>query len=259
MKRFLPLLLLLASSAVMADSGSYQVEVIIFSNLLNTPEFNEVPELRSFSRFPDIADSGLADNPPAKRAAVQSGLLPVPSFQVMARDLPDDVRVVTQKSNAMEDAWRRLRSSQDYRPLVYAAWEQNQVDYYPPMRIHDQQVIATQLSAPTMIMVADLTTDDPLGAYRGTFYQLDGSLQLRRSRFLHLYLDLEFREQLPPGGYDEVVNGGVGIPREIDGVERKISTYGVYALKQNRQISTGEMQYFDTPSFGALVYVTHTP
>ena len=33
-------------------------------------------------------------------------------------------------------------------------------------------------------------------------------------------------------------------------------TYGVFALKQNRQITTGRMQYFDTPYLGVLVYVT---
>ncbi len=58
--------------------------------------------------------------------------------------------------------------------MVYTAWEQSRIDYYPPVRIHDSQVIATRLQAPTPIMLADLTAPDPLAAYRSTFYQLDG-------------------------------------------------------------------------------------
>ncbi|MCP4045124.1 MAG: hypothetical protein GY732_03945 [Gammaproteobacteria bacterium] len=156
----------------------------------------------------------------------------------------------------MDDVWRRLRSSEGYRPWVYASWEQNRVDYYPPMRIHNKQIIDTQLHLPTNILVADLTAEDPLSAYRSNFYQLDGSLQLRRSRFLHLFLDLEYREE------STQTNTEAGFPAShgfLTGTEQETSTspeYGVFTLKQNRQIRTNEMQYFDTPYFGALVLVT---
>ena len=204
MKRFLPLLLLLSSTALMAETGAYQVEVIVFRNLAASPEFKAVEQLRSFSQYPDIADTGLAEMPTEEPAGVQTDLLPVElTEEIFRSDLPDDVHVVAQKSKAMDQTWRRLRSSQDYRPMVYAAWQQNKVDYYPPMRIHDSQVIDTELRIPTVIMYADLTAEDPLQAYRSHFYQLDGSLQLRRSRFLHLYLDLEFRQEMLPDRYPE--------------------------------------------------------
>lgn len=156
----------------------------------------------------------------------------------------------------MDDVWRRLRSSEGYRPLVYASWEQNRVDYYPPMRIHDQQIIDTQLRPLSHIIVADLTAEDPLSAYRSNFYRLDGSVQLRRSRFLHLFLDLEYRQETaqarseaePPASYDFLAAAAQVTPAGPG--------YDVFALKQNRQIRTNEMQYFDTPYFGALVFVT---
>ena len=252
MKRLLPLLLLLSSFAVPADPGVYRVEVIVFRNLLAATEMNEALELRSFSEFPDLKDTGQIEKLP-------EGLTnePVAGLSgVLRDDLPDDLSIVTQKSDQMDNAWRRLRSSQNYRPLVYTAWDQNRIDYYPPMRIHNEQLIDTQLRPPTPVMIADLISEDPLAAYRSTFFQIDGSLQLRRSRFLHLFLDLEIREKNASNAVEaEVLGGGntlVDMGSDTDGR----GDYGVYALSQNRQISTGQMQYFDTPYFGALVYVS---
>lgn len=235
MKRLLPVLLLLASSNILAESGSYLVEVIVFRNLLLETELTERPELRSFSKFPGLENNGQTDN------------------------LPDGLSIVTQKSNEMDNAWRRLRSSQGYEPLLYAAWQQNRIDYYPPIRIHDQQVIDTQLRPPTQIMIADLTAGDPLAAYRSTFYRLDGTLQLRRSRFLHLFMDLELREEKPQNVNDAGLLTGNSMQVDSMNPAARPDAYKVYSMKQNRQLNTGQMQYFDTPYFGALVYVTSIP
>jgi len=263
MKRLLPFLLLLLSSATLAESGAYRVEVIVFRNLEVLTESVEVDDLRSFSKFPSLEEivkpEVLLEDPaielPAKLQEEVSNELPDDLAEVIRYDLPDDLSVVSQKGTRMDAVWRRLRSSQGYRPLLYAAWEQNRTDYYPPMHIHDQQIIDTQLRPPTHIMVADLAAQDPLAAYRSTFYQLDGSVQLRRSRFLHLFLDLEYREEKPPipvesDFFDNTANQtGLG---DADTGKH----HGVFTLKQNRQVRTDRMQYFDTPYFGALVLVT---
>jgi len=263
MKRLLPLLLLLCSAA-WADSGSYRVEVILLRNLAVTAEAAEVETLRSFSAFPSLEEPVLAveqafmtsDGPDTMSGggpdAKQTTTLDEESSETEETeprrlDLPDDLLLILEKSRAVDDAWRRLRGSANYRPLLFAAWEQNRTDYYPPMRIHNEQVLETQLRPPTPVMVADLTSADPLAAYRSNFYQVDGSVQLRRSRFLHLYLDLEFREQLPA----QPAPISTGLPAEQDS-----NKYRVYTLKQNRQIRTGQMQYFDTPQYGVLVLVT---
>ena len=156
----------------------------------------------------------------------------------------------------MDDVWRRLRSSEKYQPLVYAAWEQNRTDYYPPMRIHDQQIIDRQLLPPTNMMIADLTANDSLFAYRSNFYQLDGSVQLKRSRFLHLFLDLEYREQksLDIVEWDLPAENGIQLDNETS--RDKPADYQLLTLKQNRQIRTNQAQYFDTPVLGALIFVT---
>ena len=234
MKRLLPLLLLLVSSTTTAESGAYRVEVIVFRNLNVATEATRTEELRSFSHFPDFEES----RPP-------EDLLVDPvdeSPSGLPGDLPDDLHIITQRSTRMNNVWGRLRSSNSYQPLVHAAWEQNRTDYYPPIRIHDQQIMGTQLRPPTHIMVADVAAEDPLAAYRSTFFQLDGSVQLRRSRFLHLFLDLEYREEKPQVGIETMTDSSIN--------------HGVFTLKQNRQIRTGQMQYFDTPYMGALVYVS---
>jgi len=255
MKRYFPLFLLLLSAAALAEPGAYRVEVIVFRNLVTTAESAVVSELRSFSAFPDIQDTG-----PAQDTSENSAAEPTDSPDEPMRDpLPDDLLVVTQKSKEMDDAWRRLRSSQDYRPLVYTAWDQNRIDYYPPMRIHNEQIIDTQLRPPTPVMVADLAAEDPLAAYRSTFFQIDGSLQLRRSRFLHLLLDLELRENKSTNPTQTQFSGDGNTQVYKGELTDEPGVYGVYTLKQNRQISTGEMQYFDTPYFGVLVYVSSVP
>ena len=237
MKRLLAFLLLLLSSAVLAESGAYRVEVIVFRNLdvVSDPVLED--ELKSFSHFPSLDQILVAEE----------------SFEIPNKHLPEDLSVVKQRGSRMDGVWRRLRSSQGYRPLIYKSWVQNRVDFYPPMRVHNERVIDRQLLPPTNILVADLAAEDPLAAYRSTFYQLDGSVQLKRSRFLHLFLDLEYRDE----GSGELVEAElIEYPQnqlEDAGIDQR---QGVFKLEENRQIRTGSLQYFDAPHFGALVLVT---
>ncbi len=254
MKRLLPLLLLLVSSAGLAESGAYRIEVIAFLNPPTETIPIDVVELHSFSKFPDISEISPREENPPPTSNGSDGQATTLIAQFPPDNLPDDVNLIRKRTLQMDGVWRRLRSSESYRPLLYAAWEQNRVDYYPPMRIHDQNIIDTQLRPPTQVMVADLTATDPLAAYRSTFFRLDGSVQLRRSRFLHLFLDLEYRlENTNPlalnGTFEDIDMQRLAGDGEPESTQ-------VYKLVQNRQISTGEMQYFDTPYFGALVLVT---
>jgi hypothetical protein len=246
------LLFILLSCSAMAESGSYRVEVIVFRNLAEQVTPGETDFVRSFSRFPALED----------------------------RELPDDFSVVDEKSGAMDRAWRRLRSSGSYRPLLYAAWKQERIEYYPPIHIHNDQVIGSRLhpqaqatgqspgpreadtaAVPARAPAHEPPTGEPSPALEAganeavaaaapepvydNLYQLDGTVQLRRSRFLHLDLDLEYRLQA-----DELPEPEQG---NFNGATR------IYHFNQSRQVNTGEMQYFDSPYFGALVLVTAVP
>jgi len=263
MKRLLPFLLLLVSSAVLAESGAYRVEVIIFRNLaVATPmtEPTRAEELRSFSRFPELEEAQqsktlVAERSNETRRAIGNDIAEE-TPRIIPDQLPDDVHIITEKSAQMDNVWRRLRSSKNYRPLVYGAWDQNRTDYYPAMRIHNGQIIDTQFRPPTSIVVADLTAEDPLAAYRSNFYLVDGSLQLKRSRFLHVFLDLEYRDEyLPPPVVSDFLSANAS--QTEAGIETEaVEQHSIFTLKQNRQIRTHQMQYFDTPFFGALVFVS---
>jgi hypothetical protein len=224
MKQLVIFFLLLISSAALAESGTYRVEIIVFQNLSVIADRVQVDEFRSFSRFPELQEA----------------------------DLPDELKATDQKSTRMDGIWRRLRSSKGYRPLIFAAWEQSRTDYYPPIRVHDEMLVDEQLRPPTNIMIADLAAEDPLGAYLSSFYRLDGTVQLRRSRFLHLYLDLEYRQKIEQTG-SEAQATFFSIK---DPTLSESAGYNIYSLQQNRQVRSGEFQYFDTPYFGALILIT---
>ena len=257
MKRLLPILLLLICSTTLAESGSYRVEVIVFRNLEAAAETGVSEELRSFSQYVELQRELQDIQPPARNSIDEQSLETADDpAEFIHSDLPDDFQIITQKSTTMDDVWRRLKSSRAYRPLVYGAWEQNRTDYYPPVRIHDQNVIDMQLRPPTSIVIADLAAEDPLAAYRSTFYQLDGSIQLRRSRFLHLFLDIEIREEQASSGFEpDFFTPGDTRQTTVAGPVSSPGM-GVFNLKQNRQVRTGQLQYFDTPFFGALVFVS---
>ena len=158
MKRALALLPVLLCSSALAESGAYRVEVIVFRHLAVAAEATPVDELRNFAQFPGLLEPvlepvveatldevvpaaipdaevpGAAQNDEPQEAVVDlqpEELEPVaePGPIMLRPDLPDGLVVVEQKSPAMDDAWRRLRGSREYRPLLYTAWEQSRVDY----------------------------------------------------------------------------------------------------------------------------------
>jgi len=229
-------------------------------------EPTQVAELRGFSHYPELVEpaplkaedqASNAGQPSRTESAGQNnGTLPDKLVALLSTDLPDDLSVIEARGSYMDDVWRRLRSSRAYRPLHFSAWQQNRVDYYPPMRIHDETILDTRLDSPAGLMIADLTADDPLAEYRHHFYQLDGSAQLRRSRFLHIYLDLEYRKKTVPVTPEPDFFRPANLTDLEDQPPAENPGYAVHSLKQNRQVRSGQLQYFDSPYFGVLVFVT---
>jgi hypothetical protein len=236
MKRWLVPLLLSLPATLYAESGAYRIEVLVFNHLEGAAEPLEIEALRSFR-----------DAFPLDGALLKGNAGDPAPLGVM--------------SDMMEDAWRRLRLGAAYRPLLFVVWEQSRIDFHPPVRVHGEDVIARRLLFPGGMAWVDLRSEDMFAPYRAPYFRLDGTVQMRRSRFLHLDLDLEYRDALVPAG--------TPLPASAAEAEMLAATSApvaepppgpalVHALHQTRQVRTGELQYFDTPYLGVLARVTAT-
>lgn len=230
---------------------------------------------------------GFEEEPVAEVAAETGGALPAEDSDgatavVEKADIdPNRLENITEMSSIMQEAWRRLRLSGPFRPEQYLSWVQGSQEPFPTLRLHDLQVVmiddpwaevrattAVQADEPVtagekITVFADAAGLDALSEENLAnaaemegprlpdpvyYYRLDGTASLKRSRFLHLDLDLQFREAVrdpsQPGG------------GSADRMPVHPSSFLVHELKQRRQVRTGRMEYFDGPVFGVLAYIT---
>ena len=209
-------------------------------------------------------------------------------------DLPEepwaDVIAVASMSDVMIEAWRRLRLSALFRPEQYLSWEQGADEPFPSLRIHDLELLLiddpyadlreieavdaeeeiTQEDEKTVVFT-DQANERPGDAiaqadYESAeeselpeptlFYRIDGTVMLRRMRFLHLDLDLELRQAV----FDEqLLIPTPSVNGESESVEPELplpSSFLIHKLKQSRQVKSQRMEYFDSPVLGVLAWIT---
>ncbi len=246
---------LCAAAPAFAAGDRYRVEVIVFRNVGVPAEPVELDTVRRFSE----------------------------AFEFDEPSPPEAPTRLDKQDGTFANIWTRLERLADYEPLVRLTFEQTLFDYHPPVRLHDDEVMGEELRFPGNLAYIDLTRAGANGGWFDDYvmplYRLDGTVQLRRSRFLHVDLDLEYRldgpawdrefpapaprlepgfEWLgePPAPLEEptVVDPlSAGFLAE-DGVEPE--PFRVHRLDQSRQIRTNTMQYFDSAFLGAIVRVT---
>lgn len=207
-------------------------------------------------------------------------------------DQPQDpwanVVVVEELSDVMREAWRHLRLSAPFRPEQYLSWEQSADQPFPLLRMHDLEVVLTddpfadlretdavepEEQAEEAQNPAQVQETDPLQTEQATgepaeeaeepelpdptlFYRLDGTVMLRRSRFLHLDLDLELRQAV----FDDQALARTPIlssESESSASELPVpSSFLIHTLNQSRQVKSRRMEYFDSPVLGVLLWIT---
>jgi len=206
-----------------------------------------------------------------------------------------DVIHVEEMGEVIQESWRRLRLSAPFRPEQYLSWEQSENEPFPSLRIHNQETVlvvdpyaeqraklaALELAAQELAELgieepivfsdqgnvlpedADLESEkEPELPGPTLFHRLDGTVMLKRTRFLHLEIDLELREAV----YDEMAMTQALIAREEAekweqaGDEEnwmpEPSSFLVHSLKQSRQVKSARMEYFDGPVLGVLAYIS---
>lgn len=196
-----------------------------------------------------------------------------------------EVIPVETMGESMQEAWRRLRLSGPFRPEQYLSWEQSADEPFPSLRIHNQEVVLVDdpyADLRAQLAIEELESDEgmeepivfsdqgnvlpgepPEGSEEETelpdptlFHQIDGSVMLKRLRFLHLELDLELREAI----FDEMAMRQALIAQEeLEGDEIALpqpSSFLIHSLKQSRQVKTARMEYFDGPVLSVLAYIS---
>lgn len=242
----------------------YRIELLVLSHL--NPPADVVPDtaISDYSASLDLTKpppeasedatgsdvTGAAADAAAPQAGEDSALA------ASEEEIEDPLAVVWLEtpSELMDQAWRRLRSSSGFRPEVYFSWEQSNVQPFPLLRVHDATVLFEEdpfaelrlLAARSPLPVSESASDsgealpEPL-----LFYRIDGTASLRKTRFLHLDLDLQLR--VPVRGTES------GMPEA--GLSRD-SAFDVFPIRQSRRIQTQNVEYFDGPVLGVLALIT---
>lgn len=197
------LILSLLSSPLMA--ADYQVDLLIYAD--RDAAQGTAGELPSEPAMPDLARALEVTDDPGLRA-VGITMLPTENF-------------------ALQKQWDHLLNSRRFEPIHKLSWRQRN----PPT----ENGPAIRLAFGPSHQINDVPMyfgDLPGDREPEYIHQLDGTVTLLLSRYLHLDARLSWTE---PGPYGDL---------------------GSYHLRESRRMRSGELHHLDSPRFGLLVRVT---
>lgn len=207
---FLSCVLALTSSP--AQAAWYQVEVIVFETI-NPDADGEF--WNGSAGLPDTAYSTDLVTTPADAASPDGGSDLIPYFALDA------------SRHRLEGVFHTLRLTREYRPLLHVAWQQPGEG-----SVAGRQVHLTRLREPAP--AADAGLPVPVDAI------IDGIVQLRVGRFLHVALDLAYFPR----------------PVAIPGAVPVAPAPEHMRMQERRKVLLNDLNYFDHPLFGVLVQVS---
>lgn len=254
-------------AAPAADAARYRIELLVLRHLDASTAPQQEAALRDFSAALDLVprqpegDGAQPEAAPSHAEPGPSAAQPLPGDAADSPGEPPAVAWIESPGDVMQQAWRRLRQSADFRPELYFSWEQVDAAPFPRIRVHDEQVVyehdpggaaAAHQAMPSQLAASNETGDsaapEPL-----RYFRIDGTARLTRTRFLNLDLDLEWREpvaraELPPQEVPpQVADPGITLPPQAVNVHR---------IRQKRQVRTDQIEYFDGSFIGVLALVT---
>lgn len=102
----------------------------------------------------------------------------------------------------------------------------------------------TGAGAPAADAAPDAEEAEEIDEAQFTSYRLDGQFTLVRRKFLHLVIDLEWRDPAAvPAIFEDDADGNA-------------PAYLLYSVLQRRQVREDRLEYFDTPLLGVLARVS---
>jgi hypothetical protein len=276
---------LLNLGPVLAQDTRYRVEVLVLTHLDHNQQPKEIKHPADFSAATDFLtppeeepEEGIAEEEPAGNEIAEQEIIEEVGEAAELPEEPDPNALVhiEEMSDVMREAWRRLRLSGPFRPEQYLAWEQGSEEPFPALRIHDLEVVMvddpyaelrrelleqaleeavdeeqTTVFADAAGLDALNETEEPELPDPTLYYRLDGAVSLKRTRFLHLGLDLQLRDAIWDDGMPVVA---VGNETELE--QAVPSAFLVHGLQQSRQVKTRRMEYFDGPVLSVLAFIT---
>ena len=226
-------LLALFSAPVLADW--YQVEVVLFE----------------YTR-PDADNEWWYENPglPGRDQTIElimNTADPVAGETLEAADEEDlsAYLALPEEDYRLGGVRRALEASGQYRPLLHVAWQQPGFDARRTRAIHLDN---TQFEEEP----PEQAEPEPgEAAYRPEYTPpvmiYDGSVRLRRSRFLHIDVDFAYFPEFLKRPEPELAEGTAD-------TERPQADY--VRMTESRRIKPDEINYFDHPLFGLIIQVT---
>jgi hypothetical protein len=252
MKRFN----LIAAALVMLYAGMahaqwYQVEIIVFETvnpLTDGEVWNEVAGLPplTFAVPLVIPEQAAAAAPATTAVPAVPGVTPAAAPLVPYSILPES-------RHRLQNVYRLLRQSRDYRPVYHVSWLQPGQDGPRSRAVQLQTESVDSLFELTMPPL--LVTDPlPVEFYEPIQLLIDGTVRIRSSSFLYADLDLvlfkpppaAFAAALPAPGETGAVIAAAPQPDPPEYVR----------LRESRRIRLNDLQYFDHPLFGAIMQVS---
>jgi len=263
----------------------YRIEVIVFGNTGGGSDRRAAPAPADFTDRLDPLLVTAAVQAARRQLAGLARFLPVAEMrdapgentpylktsEETLRPIPPLYAALGELSSPVQRALDRLSADPAYEPIVARAWMQ----LAPPqrhtaaVRLHDAGVVETlePASAAGAVPVARVLPFGPLidpPPPAAAIYRLDGTVRLRRRRFLHLDLDLVWQTPTnaasdTPADADAQVaattdatatSGAASRPDRRDAMQ-----WELHRLRQSRVVRPGRLEYFDSSLFGVLVRI----
>ena len=165
----------------------------------------------------------------------------------LAPPAPDEsAELVDDESEPLPDIELVLLEEEDYQ-LVDAFEQLDRLDAYEPLMHFGW----TQATWPE-----DQTDPISLHLFARPPEELDGTLTLYLSRYLHLVVDLQLRAAEEIDDRMIIVSGVDSVITELGYEETPPHPPVYFRIQENRILRNGELRYFDHPKFGLLAHVT---
>lgn len=207
--------LLVTTGSASAATTWYTVELIAFQHLSGDGFYGE--------NWPSTPGEPAVHN--AIRLAPSSELaLEDETEQAGSSVIPFAYQLLGQSSFQLTDVSNRLKWSDGYRPLLHIAWRQ------PGLSKSSSKTIYVHSALPNRFRNDATAADGLAGAS-----ELEGTIRVSRSRYLHVDVDLVHFRRAPVGS-------------KVDATQ--------FRLQQSRRLRSKEMHYIDHPLFGLIVLIT---